>query len=150
MPPSILQSFLFVTWARGMEVIYSIFVPLFDYDYITIFSTVKLRVLIFAWTICEHSYIQKPTSFKFSLPVISPWAYHRLLLLHVVAEQLLQWSHILIQDNQIQKKALAKSSIRHDQMKAWLYKMQKWAIRSFPRTARFSCWWSIPQSPWNI
>ena len=29
-----------------MEVIYSIFVPLFDYDYITIFSTVKLRVLI--------------------------------------------------------------------------------------------------------
>ena len=24
-----------------MEVIYSIFVPLFDYDYITIFSTVK-------------------------------------------------------------------------------------------------------------
>ena len=31
-----------------MEVIYSIFVPLFDYDYITIFSTVKLRVLIFA------------------------------------------------------------------------------------------------------
>ena len=32
---------------------------------------------------------------------------------------------------------------RHD-------KMQKWAIRSFPRTARFSCWWSIPQSPLNI
>ena len=31
-----------------MEVIYSIFVPLFDYDYITIFSTVKQRVLIFA------------------------------------------------------------------------------------------------------
>ena len=31
-----------------MEVIYSIFVPLFDYDYITIFSTVKLRALIFA------------------------------------------------------------------------------------------------------
>ena len=31
-----------------MEVIYSIFVPLFDYDYITISSTVKLRVLIFA------------------------------------------------------------------------------------------------------
>ena len=31
-----------------MEVIYSIFVPLFDYDYTTIFSTVKLRVLIFA------------------------------------------------------------------------------------------------------
>ncbi len=30
-----------------MEVIYSIFVPLFDYDYITIFSTVKPRVLIF-------------------------------------------------------------------------------------------------------
>jgi len=29
-----------------MEVIYSIFVPLFDYDYITIFSTVKSRVLI--------------------------------------------------------------------------------------------------------
>ena len=29
-----------------MEVIYSIFVPLFDYDYITIFSTVKPRVLI--------------------------------------------------------------------------------------------------------
>ncbi len=28
-----------------MEVIYSIFVPLFDYDYITIFSTVKSRVL---------------------------------------------------------------------------------------------------------
>ena len=31
-----------------MEVIYSIFVPLFDYHYITIFSTVKPRVLIFA------------------------------------------------------------------------------------------------------
>ena len=31
-----------------MEVIYSIFVPLFDYDYITFFSTVKLRVLILA------------------------------------------------------------------------------------------------------
>ncbi len=30
-----------------MEVIYSIFVPLFDYDYITNFSTVKPRVLIF-------------------------------------------------------------------------------------------------------
>ena len=30
-----------------MEVIYSIFVPLFDYDYITSFSTVKPRVLIF-------------------------------------------------------------------------------------------------------
>ena len=29
-----------------MEVIYSIFVPLFDYDYITSFSTVKSRVLI--------------------------------------------------------------------------------------------------------
>lgn len=29
-----------------MEVIYSIFVPLFDYDYITSFSTVKPRVLI--------------------------------------------------------------------------------------------------------
>ena len=28
-----------------MEVIYSIFVPLFDYDYSTIFSTVKSRVL---------------------------------------------------------------------------------------------------------
>ena len=28
-----------------MEVIYSVFVPLFDYDYITIFSTVKSRVL---------------------------------------------------------------------------------------------------------
>ena len=28
-----------------MEVIYSIFVPLFDYDYITSFSTVKSRVL---------------------------------------------------------------------------------------------------------
>ena len=34
-----------------MEVIYSIFVPLFDYDYITSFSTVKPRVL----KICEHS-----------------------------------------------------------------------------------------------
>ena len=31
-----------------MEVIYSIFVPLFAYDYITSFSTVKSRVLIFA------------------------------------------------------------------------------------------------------
>ena len=31
-----------------MEVIYSIFVPLFDYDYITSFSTVKPRVLFFA------------------------------------------------------------------------------------------------------
>ena len=31
-----------------MEVIHSIFVPLFDYDYTTGFSTVKLRVLIFA------------------------------------------------------------------------------------------------------
>jgi len=30
-----------------MEVIYSIFVPLFDYDYSTVFSTVKRRVLIF-------------------------------------------------------------------------------------------------------
>ena len=29
-----------------MEVIYSIFVPLFDYDYSTSFSTVKPRVLI--------------------------------------------------------------------------------------------------------
>ena len=29
-----------------MEVIYSIFVPLFDYDYSTIISTVKPRVLI--------------------------------------------------------------------------------------------------------
>jgi len=28
-----------------MEVIHSIFVPLFDYDYITSFSTVKSRVL---------------------------------------------------------------------------------------------------------
>ena len=28
-----------------MEVIYSIFVPLFDYDYITIFSAVKSRML---------------------------------------------------------------------------------------------------------
>ncbi len=28
-----------------MEVIYSIFVPLFDYDYITSFSTVKSREL---------------------------------------------------------------------------------------------------------
>ncbi len=34
-----------------MEVIYSIFVPLFDYDYITSFSTVKPRVL----KICEQS-----------------------------------------------------------------------------------------------
>ena len=41
MPPSILQS-----------VIYSIFVPLFDYDYITVFSTVKSRVL----KIYEQSY----------------------------------------------------------------------------------------------
>ena len=31
-----------------MEVIYSIFVPLFDYDYSTLFSTVKSRVLILA------------------------------------------------------------------------------------------------------
>ena len=31
-----------------MEVIYSIFVPLFDYDYSTSFSTVKPRVLIIA------------------------------------------------------------------------------------------------------
>ena len=30
-----------------MEVIYSIFVPLFDYDYSTVFSTVKGKVLIF-------------------------------------------------------------------------------------------------------
>ena len=35
-----------------MEVIYSIFVPLFDYDYITVFSTVKSRVL----KIYEQSY----------------------------------------------------------------------------------------------
>ena len=28
-----------------MEVIYSIFVPLFDYDYITVFSAVKSRML---------------------------------------------------------------------------------------------------------
>ncbi len=34
-----------------MEVIYSIFVPLFDYDYSTVFSTVKPRVL----KICEQS-----------------------------------------------------------------------------------------------
>ena len=33
-----------------MEVIYSIFVPLFDYDYSTFFSTVKPRVLI----VCEQ------------------------------------------------------------------------------------------------
>ena len=33
-----------------MEVIYSIFVPLFDYDYSTVFSTVKRRVLI----VCEQ------------------------------------------------------------------------------------------------
>ena len=31
--------------SKGMEVIYSISVPLFDYDYSTIFSTVKARVL---------------------------------------------------------------------------------------------------------
>ena len=31
--------------SKGMEVIYSISVPLFDYDYSTIFSTVKVRVL---------------------------------------------------------------------------------------------------------
>lgn len=30
-----------------MEVIYSIFIPLFDYDYSMFFSTVKRRVLIF-------------------------------------------------------------------------------------------------------
>ena len=35
-----------------MEVIYSIFVPLFDYDYITSFSTVKLRVLNSCEQIC--------------------------------------------------------------------------------------------------
>ena len=34
-----------------MEVIYSIFFPLFDYDYITDFSTVKPRVL----NMCEQS-----------------------------------------------------------------------------------------------
>ena len=33
-----------------MEVIYSIFVPLFDYDYSTVFSTVKPRVL----KLCEQ------------------------------------------------------------------------------------------------
>ena len=31
--------------SKGMEVNYSISVPLFDYDYSTIFSTVKVRVL---------------------------------------------------------------------------------------------------------
>ena len=51
MPP--LKSAIIVVCylSKGMEVIYSIFFPLFDYDYITVFSTVKPRVL----NVCEQS-----------------------------------------------------------------------------------------------
>ena len=37
--------------SKGMEVIHSISVPLFDYHYSTVFSTVKVRVL----KVCEQS-----------------------------------------------------------------------------------------------
>lgn len=44
--------------------------------------------------------------------MISLWAYHRLLRLHVVAEQLLQRSHVLIQDNELGRRAVAEE-IQH-------------------------------------